>query len=311
GDVGRLAVGADSLHLLDDRPGAGVHHHNVALARLGVQYAEEAVFAIEGEAEVEGGRVLALPLGIAHERLTLPFPRVVAIAHGEHGDVVGPQVVHDHEVVAGRVESGLVDRVEDLRQHDLVGVRVAAHFLDGQVAFRGRNLGTVGFPVTGVEEENRLPVVAVEDDHAAAHARGQDRPPPRRVVDGVVQARQGGRRVAGYLAALDEQFGHRHHFPVDLVALGALEVVLAAFLRLGQSRESELAALFPGVSQVGRVGDPIGSKGHLHLGLLAGAASPGEEGDNVFLPVANGEAGAFGVDTGVDAKANPRGFGNV
>jgi len=47
--------------------------------------------------------------------------------------------------------------------------------------------------------------------------------------DRAVGASQGQRRDTGQRAFLDEKLAHRHHFPVDLVALRAAVVVQAGF----------------------------------------------------------------------------------
>ena len=115
------------------------------------------------------------------------------------------------------------------------------------------------------------------------------------------------RSVAGRRAFLDEQLAHRHHFPIDLVALGA-PIVVEAGLRIGVDLlDGERAALHPGVAQLGHVGRPVEAQRRLDLGRRAV-----EAGGDVLLAVGYEVGlGVLGVDRDVHAEPQSRGFRDV
>ena len=122
-----------------------------------------------------------------------------------------------------------------------------------------------------------------------------------------IGAGQRQRRVARHRAFLHEQFTHGHHFPVDLVALGAAIVVEAGFGVGVDLPDGERAALDPGIAQVGHVGRPVVPECRLHP--RRGAV---EAGGDVLLAVGH-KIGlrVLRVDGDMDAEAETCGLRDV
>src|SRR4029450_1646564 len=125
-----------------------------------------------------------------------------------------------------------------------------------------------------------------------------------------IKTGQRARRITRELPRVHQIFSHRHHFPVDLVALGALVVILACFLSLDQANQTDGAALGPVFLQaaVGLGTDPVSTKGHLYLRLRALGWTI-EEGANILLPVSSGKSCGIGVNGSGYTRAYPTGRG--
>ena len=104
--------------------------------------------------------------------------------------------------------------------------------------------------------------------------------------------------VAGDGSLLDEQFAHRHHFPFDLLALGA-EIVVFAGRRIGIDLGNlEHAALLPAVGEVADIGHPVVFERRDHA-----RGAPVEARRDVLLSVGDEIAfGSLGIDGHVDAE---------
>ena len=194
----------------------------------------------------------------------------VGIAAGKDRAVVFPQVVHHHQELAVGREADLVARRVDLVEDDLP--RVLVDLLDLVLVLR---------ILVELQEGGRLEVLlGIEDADAAAQAHDRRGPATFRMPDRAVGAGQRERRFAGQRALLDEQLAHRHHFPVDLVALGAAQIVEAGLLVGIDLLDGERAALDPGVAQLGNIGFPVEAQRGLHA--RGGAV---EAGGDVLLAV--------------------------
>ena len=90
------------------------------------------------------------------------------------------------------------------------------------------------------------------------------------MVHAIVRAREPADCVAWQLARVDEIFAHRHHLPVELVALGAAVIVEARLRRLHELGDPDFAALEPIVLEraVRFVPVPIEAEGRYDLRLL-------------------------------------------
>ena len=113
--------------------------------------------------------------------------------------------------------------------------------------------------------------------------------------------------VAGKRAFLDEQLAHRHHFPFDLLALGA-EIIVLAGLRIGiDLGDLKVAALPPAHRQVLVVGLPVVFQRRHHPRGRAVEA----RGD-VLLAVGDEiRLGSLGVDGDVHAETKAGSLGDV
>ena len=134
----------------------------------------------------------------------------------------------------------------------------------------------------------------------------------KRVMDAIVRARQRLHGIARQLARIGEILAHRHHFPIELVALGSAVIVEARLGGLDEARDAHLAALEPIVLQqaVRLIADPVEAEGLDDLGLVvAGRAL--EETDDVLLPIGDGEAAGVGEDHRMNAEADARRLGDV
>ena len=216
--------------------------------------------------------------------------------HVEDAAVVFPEVVHHAQELAVGREADLVARREDLVEHDLpvVVVDPSTGYWSGESLLNCRKATGSKF---------------FSGSRMRCRRTAARRSPPSglRMPDRAVGAGQRKRRIAGHRAFLDEQLAHRHHFPVDLVALGAAVVVLSG-LRVGiDLRDRERAALLPAVAQIGRVGRPVELQRRLHPRRRAV-----EAGGDVLLPVGHEIGlGILGIDGDVDAESEPRGLGDV
>ena len=190
--------------------------------------------AVHREDHVERIGIFAAPQRILDVRDLAPLGRV-GIDAGKDRAVVFPQVVHHHEELAVGREADLVTRRMDLVEDDLP--RVLVDLLDLVLVLR---------ILVELQEGGRLEILlGVEDADATAQAHDGGGPAAFRMPDRAVGPGERQRRLAGQRAFLDEQLAHRHHFPIDLVALGAAQIVEAGLLVRVDLLDGERAALDP------------------------------------------------------------------
>ena len=226
---------------------------------------------------MERGWVFSLPLLILDESDPLPCAWIVA-GGVEYGNVVGAQIVHHNQVIAGRIKAGFVDGVADGRQGDFPGVWTVGDFFHRPV---------IGETFVGHHVANGLHGGTVDDKTASAHAKAGDGVAVARIVQAKIQTRQRVGACTGSLAFLDEEFGHGSHLVVQFVSLCPVIVVFPVF-SWGQFNESDGSALRPSFGQNLRVGDPIAPEGGKDLGFIL-AASPREKSHHILLTVGTGK----------------------
>ncbi len=182
-----------------------------------------------------------------------------------------------------------MSRRVDLVEHDLP--RVLVDLLDLVLVLR---------ILVELQEGGRLEVLfGIEDADAAAQAHDRRGPAALGMPDRAVGAGERQRRLAGQRAFLDEQLAHRHHFPVDLVALGAAQIVEAGLLVGIDLLDGERAALDPGLAQFRDIRRPVEAQRRLHL--RGGAI---EAGGDVLLAVGHEIGlGVLRIDGDVHAEA--------
>ena len=157
------------------------------------------------------------------------------------------------------------------------------------------------------EGDRREILFGIENDDAAAQANHGRGPTPARMPDGTIGAGEAVRIVARDRAFLDEQFAHRHHFPLDLLPLGAEVIVLAGRLVGIDFRDLQGAALLPALRHAGRVGHPVVFQRGDDPGRIAV-----EAGGDVLLPVRHEIGlGILGIDRHVNAQPEAGGFRHV
>ena len=163
------------------------------------------------------------------------------------GAVVLAQIVHHAEEAAIGREADLVAGREDLVERHLPVIVV--DLLDRVLVRR---------ILVELEESHRLEILfGVEDDLASAQPHDGGRPTSGRMPYGAVGAAETMDVVAGDRPLFDEQFAHRHHFPFDLLTLGA-EIVVLAGLRIGiDFGYLERAAFLPTLGEIAHVGHPV------------------------------------------------------
>ncbi len=252
--------------------------------------------AVEREHHVERIGILAAPQRILDVRDLLPFARIGIVA-SKHRGVVLPEIVHHHQEAAVGRETDLMPRRVDLVEHHLPGVLV--DLLHWILALH---------VLVELQEGHRFEILLrVKDADAAAQPHHCRCPAALGMPDRAVGATQRQWIGAGHRAFLDEQLAHRHHFPVDLVALRAL-VVVEPGLRIGiDLLDGERAALHPGIAQLADIGRPVVSQRRLHLRRRAI-----EAGGDVLLAIGH-EVGlcVLGVDGDMHAEPQPGAFRHV
>ena len=166
--------------------------------------------------------------------------RRIGIAAVEDAAIVLPQIVHHAEEIAVGREADLMAGGEDLVEDDLPMVVVDP---------RDRIL--VGQILVELQEGNRIEVLLrVEDGDAAAQPDHGGGPAAHRDARSCRRRRKGyGADVAGNGSLLDEEFAHRHHFPLDLLALGAAVVELSRRLVGIDLGDRQRAAILPAIAR--------------------------------------------------------------
>lgn len=230
-----LAIRSDVDEFLDDLPGPGVDHHAGTVVGSRIQHRDEHLAAVDRETEVERAGEFAHPGWVLHIGDFLPVQRI-RIGGVEHRHVVLLDVVHHGVVPAIGGESRFMADALDVIEMTLPDIRAGGDPGNLQHARRAFRV---------VQYANRLPCGAVDDDRRGQHADDQGGVTVAGMMHHGVQAGEAARIGAGQFALFDQVLGHRHHFPVDLVAARAFQVEFAGFLGLDQAREAQGAALGP------------------------------------------------------------------
>ena len=168
----------------------------------------------------------------------LPFAGVAILAV-EDAHAVLPGVVRHGEPFAMRTKTALVTRGHDVVELDVPDA--VGDLLDRNIFLRRA--------LRRGNTSERLHGGAVEHDADGEHAQRHERQGMDRVVDAIVRTRQRFHGVARQLASVDEIFAHRHHFPIELVALCPAIIIKARLRRLDETGDAHLAALEPIVLQ--------------------------------------------------------------
>ena len=225
-----------------------------------------------------------------------PIARV-GIAGIENGAIVLAQIIHHAQESSIGRKANLVTGRED---------PVEFYFPVVSIDLRDRIL--IRRVLVELQEGHRLEVLlGIEDDLAPAQPDHGRCPAAGRMPDGSIRAGEAVHVVAGDRPLFDEQLTHRHHFPFDLLTLGA-EVIVFAGLRVGiDPGDLEHAALLPSVSEIAHVGHPV------IFQCRDDPRGPAlEAGRDVLLPVGDEIAiGALGINRYMHAQSQTCRFRHV
>lgn len=183
---------------------------------------------------MERGWVFALPFFVFDEGDPFPSARIVA-GGVEDRDIVSAEIVHHDKMIAGRIESCLMDGVADGGEGDFPSVGTIGDFFNGPV---------IGDAFIGHEIADGFHGGTIDNEAASAHAKTSDGVAVAWIVKAEIESRQGLGAGTGGLAFLDEDFGHGSHLVVEFVAFGAVVIVFAVFFG-GKFDESDGATLGP------------------------------------------------------------------
>ncbi len=229
-----MGIDAHVAELFHDFPVLGGGDINVRLHRLGTEDSYEAFRAIDGKVDVKRGWVFALPFFVFDEGDSFPSARIL-VGGVEDRNIVSAEIVHHDQMIAGRIESCLMDGVTDGGQGDFPSVGAVGDFFNGPV---------IGEAFIGHEIADGFHGGAIDNETASAHAKTSDGVAVAWIVKAEVESREGMGAGARGLAFFDEKFGHGSHLVIKLISFGAVVVVFAVFSG-SQFDESDGATLGP------------------------------------------------------------------
>src|SRR5215813_565583 len=144
----------------------------------------------------------------------VPVSRI-GIGGAEDRAIVLPQIIHHDQELAVRRKANLVTGRADPVERDSPGVLTCGN--DWVLPLR---------VLVELQESYWIEILLrIENDDAATEPHDRRRPSAFGMPNRAVCSTQGERGLARQRALLDEQLAHRHHFPINLVALGALVVI--------------------------------------------------------------------------------------